>query len=307
MKTNNWLVIGIQSNWETALSQPIPIWGLKTIHQKDFQILTIGDILWFYVTNPVGGIIGLGTVKDKYIDSINCIWKEELIKKSVIWPYRFRIQVLKVLPRSFWTRHKIRINDFKIFWQKGFHLLNDYQTNELFNRAMSLFDRSAIDQIYKGSTITTHSIPASIDNQINEPKEIYASPHREVQNDLAEIGKLQFYYSELEYPINSPNEKKNIDVVWKREIDGVPTFAFEIEFSDSIEKSIERLQIAFKRWSARPRLIIENSYLQKTQKIISSYESSFSQNLKIYEPLQIKNLLSKKRELRSIENKLGLY
>jgi hypothetical protein len=33
-------------------------------------------------------------------------------------------------------------------------------------------------------------------------------------------------------------------VVWKRELDGVPTFAFEVEMSGNIEKAISRLKLA---------------------------------------------------------------
>ena len=80
-KIQNWLVIGIPRNWETALSQPVPIWGLKPRYQVEFQAMNVGDLLWLYSTSPVGGVIGVGVVKDKYIDNVNLIWEEELKRK----------------------------------------------------------------------------------------------------------------------------------------------------------------------------------------------------------------------------------
>jgi len=119
----NWLVMGIPKNWETTFSQPVPIWGLRARYNKEFEKLKIGDILWFYATSPVSGIIGLGSVKDKYVDEINLFWPEELNKKQIIWPFRFRIHVLKLLPPSFWEKNKIKIKDFHIFGNADFNNL----------------------------------------------------------------------------------------------------------------------------------------------------------------------------------------
>src|ERR687887_122446 len=99
---NNWLVIGSVQNWETALSQPVPIWGLKPVHKTSFDALQPGDTIWFYATSPVAGVIGLGLVKDKYFDKNNLIWHAEKKERNVIWPYRFRFQVLKVVDAQHW-------------------------------------------------------------------------------------------------------------------------------------------------------------------------------------------------------------
>src|SRR3972149_11879848 len=117
----SWLLIGITKNWDKALSQPVPIWGLKTRNQSDFNYMKIGDLLWFYSTSPVSGVIGIGALKDKYIDNANLVWDEEIKNRKVIWPLRFRIQVLKVLPAFKWQDNNIKINDFGLFWQTTLH------------------------------------------------------------------------------------------------------------------------------------------------------------------------------------------
>jgi hypothetical protein len=309
-KIKNWLVIGIPSNWEAALSQPVPIWGLKLRYQADFQAMNIGDILWFYATLPVAGVIGIGLVKDKYVDDVNLVWPKEYERKEVIWPLRFRIQVLKVLPRTKWESNNIKINDFRLLWQIGFQLLKTEHAKELFNRSKFIFGVDEEKDFFTGATVTQQ--PLSIGEKLApytptlEEKES-AITHRESQNRIAEIGKLQFYYTELEYSLTLPGEEKNLDVVWKREIDGVPAFAFEIELSGMVERAIDRLKFAFRKWNSRPRIIIPGKFVKKVHNLVSLSERDFSQNIKLYKPTQITELLSKKRELKTTEQNLEMY
>jgi len=307
-KMKNWLVIGIPKNWETALSQPVPIWGLKLRRQAEFQALNVGDLLWFYCTYPVAGVIGIGTVKDKYVDNVNLTWEEELKKKEIIWPLRFRIHVLKVLPKNLWKTDKIKISDFDLFWQVGFQPLKDVHVTKLHSRSKESFGIADIENLFVGSTIIQPLI-------IRETQALYASPqekglvfsHKELQDQIAEIGKLQFYYTEIEHSIQLTGEKKSLDVVWKREIDGVPTYAFEVELSGMLEKAIERLKFAFRKWNSQPRVIVPGEFIKKARNIVGATNKDFSSQIKIYEPLQITELLNQKRTLKQLEQTLDLY
>jgi hypothetical protein len=309
-KIKNWLVIGIPTHWETAFSQPVPIWGLKLRYQADFQAMNIGDILWFYATRPVAGVIGMGLVKDKYIDDVNLVWPEEYERKEVVWPLRFRIQVLKVLPRINWESNNIKINDFGLLWQIGFQLFKTEHAKELLNRSKFIFGVEEETDLFTGATITQQ--PLTIGDELTayahtaEEKES-AITHRELQNQIAEIGKLQFYYTELEYSLTLPGEGKNLDVVWKREIDGVPSFVFEIELSGMVERAIDRLKFAFRKWNSRPRIIIPEKFIKKIHNIVGVSERDFAQNIKLYKPIQITELLNRKRELKTTEQNLEMY
>ena len=303
----NWLVIGIPQNWETALSQPVPIWGLKPRFQAEFQNLKVGDILWFYATSPISGVIGIGVVKDKYDDRVNLVWKEEFEKKEVIWPLRFRIHVLKVLPRRDWGKKRIKINDFNLFWQLGFQPLKPEYIIELSNRASKVFGIINKESVFFGPTITQPLLVKEKQAVYTpEEKQVIIS-HRELQEQIAEIGKIQFYYTELEYPIELPNEKKNLDVVWKREISGVPTFVFEVELSGMIERAIERLKFAYLKFNSRPRIIVPEDIMPKVHNILSAGEKKFREDIRIYEPLQIEQLFEQKRQLKTLEQNLALY
>jgi hypothetical protein len=133
---NHWLVIGSVENWLTALSQPVPIWGLRPAHNAAFEALQTGDTVWFYAKSPVTGVTGLGLVKDKYLDKTNLIWPEEHKERRVIWPCRFRIQVLNVVGSQHWKADKIDIRDFRLFWQNGFQQLRPEHASELLNSSI---------------------------------------------------------------------------------------------------------------------------------------------------------------------------
>ena len=304
----SWLFIGKTKNWEKALSQPIPIWGLKTSFQSYFNSIKIGDLLWFYSTSPVSGVIGLGAVKDKYIDNTNLVWPEEIKNQRVIWPLRFRIQVLKVLPAFKWKDDNIKIKDFELFWQTSLHLLNEKHVNELLKRSEVSFGNINLENIYAGASIATAEKVSENSILFEEATEKKSElNHSNLKNKIAEIGKLQFYYSEVEYTIPLPNEKKNLDVVWKRELEGVPTYAFEIELSGMLERAIDRLVIAYKKWNSRPRIIIPKDYSDKLRNVADLTGRDFRTQLKIYEPEQIADLYNKKLDLRRFEKNLELY
>ncbi len=301
IKQQNWLVVGVEENWDTAFAQPLPIWGLKNIRRGEFEQLNTGDIIWCYATSPVKGIIGVCLALEKYIDKKNLVWYEELINNKVIWPLRFRIQPLKLLPNQRWINDKIEINDFGLNLQIGFQLLNDQQVNILIQRSKTVFGFNNLKELLTGPSIIPYDkIPQNgTALEIQEPKQI--NTHREIQNMIAEIGKLQAYYTQTEYPINLPDEKKNLDVVWKREINGVPTLAFEVELSAQFEKAIIRLKYAYTNWNSRPRIIAPSEYFPKIKNIIATEDRHFINDIKIYHPEQINDLFNKKRE------NLGIY
>ena len=306
----NWLVIGSVQNWLTALSQPVPIWGLTPAHKAAFAILEAGDTIWFYATSPVRGVIGLGLVKDKYFDKGNLIWADEQTAKKVIWPHRFRIQVLKVIDVNQWKTDKIDIRDFGLFWQNGFQPLSAEHTSKLMQRFQGTFGLATDTNVFTGATIASHGVARERQDPYPVPPESGVRSdltHRGLQEAIAEIGKLQFYHSQLEYPIELPGEERNLDAVWKREINGVPTFAFEVELSGSIEKALLRLMYAFNQWNSRPRIIVPDGFFQRVHNIAASQDRSFSQQLRMYEPAQVAALLSRKRELRDFEQELGIY
>jgi len=90
--------------------------------------LSEGDILLFYVTQPVGGIIGHGVLRTKFKQN-RPLWPQELSEGKLIWPLRFEFDVEWCLPPDTWTTNKLVS---KLLWARaGFQLLGKQRGEEL--------------------------------------------------------------------------------------------------------------------------------------------------------------------------------
>ena len=69
---NYWLMVGAVKNWITAFEHG-NIWGLKKTQRHLWESLSEKDIVLFYATQPVSGVIGHGIVKTKFIQD-NFFW-----------------------------------------------------------------------------------------------------------------------------------------------------------------------------------------------------------------------------------------
>jgi len=101
---NYWLAVGIKQNWDTAFEYG-NIWGLQETQRHLWEDLSENDKLLFYVTRPVGGIIGYGVVRTK-VKQNRPLWPEEVKKHRVIWPLRFEFDVEFCLPPDKWASEK---------------------------------------------------------------------------------------------------------------------------------------------------------------------------------------------------------
>ncbi len=205
----------------------------------------------------------------KYFDDKNLIWADEIKTRQAIWVFRFRFKLLKVIEPQFWKNEKIKISDFNLNWQIGFQQLSKEHIEKLIERSKNLFAING--DFYTGASIIK---PAAEEKKEYEEQ---TNIHDDLKRKIALIGMLQNFYTEEEYQISLQAERKNIDVVWKREIKGVPTYGFKIELSGNIEKAIQRLKIAHQLW---------------TKILISE---------------QVVQLFSKKKDLRDYEASLGIY
>jgi predicted RNA-binding protein len=91
-----WISVGKVKNWETAISGNI--WGVKPTQKNLWEKLQKGDLLLFYATSPIKGVIGIGKVENKFKQD-KPLWEEERKKNQAIWPYRYDFKVEFVLPR----------------------------------------------------------------------------------------------------------------------------------------------------------------------------------------------------------------
>lgn len=99
---NCWILVGNEESWKTAFDKFI--WGIKKIFKNRWELVKKDDLLFFYATYPIRGIIGYGIVKEKLIGK-NLVWEDEKKEKKIIFPYRIlfdrnkeRKEIIKVSP-----------------------------------------------------------------------------------------------------------------------------------------------------------------------------------------------------------------
>jgi hypothetical protein len=127
-------------------------------------------------------------------------------------------------------------------------------------------------------------------------------PEKEVAAKIFEIGKIQRMIAEAEYPV----ENRFLDVIWKRTIRSVPTFAFSINLEGGFEPPVQTLKHAYDLWNSRPFLITQENRLAEAEDTTSGLYHEFSTALKVLSVSQVQELYNSKKNYYVLENKYGL-
>jgi len=116
----NWLAIGPLESWKRALE--LSTWGMTKRYKHFWNQVSPHDTLFFYVTSPVKGVVGYGTIKEKLQEN-KPLWPEEVREKQTLWPLRLRFNVTHCLPPEWWETGRVRLNAKQAVLQKGFQAL----------------------------------------------------------------------------------------------------------------------------------------------------------------------------------------
>jgi hypothetical protein len=128
-----WISVGTPENWETAIAGNI--WGVVEGRKNVWEKLQKGDILLFYATSPIKGIIGVGRIKNKFKQD-KPLWAKEIKENRVIWPYRYDFEVEFLLPRSDWENKKVSITGLNVNIRTGLNLIKDREVVKLLLQRM---------------------------------------------------------------------------------------------------------------------------------------------------------------------------
>lgn len=101
--TNHFLLVGDKKTWETAFKKKT--WGFSTKTKGLWKGVEKGDLIAFYVTRPVKGVIGFGKIKTKSENS-EIYWPDEILFEKKLWPYEISINI--IVKRKEW-KEKIQI------------------------------------------------------------------------------------------------------------------------------------------------------------------------------------------------------
>ena len=89
------------------------IWDLVPQLEHQWLRITNGDMILFYCKTPVKGFVGAGIIRSKFKQD-QPLWKEELLEKRIIWPFRFEFDVTHLLPIGEWKTQSVSNKQYNL-------------------------------------------------------------------------------------------------------------------------------------------------------------------------------------------------
>lgn len=244
-----WILTGNEENWATALDHG-NLWGVREGGLVNrWKTLQKGDLLAFYVKSPVKGLIGVGKLESKFKQD-KPLWPDEIRLKQVIYPYRFGFLILGIITPDKWHTEAISVSDLPLSIQAGVNSIGKKEVvEEIVNRMSEKF----------GLNLATP--------ETKEKKQVIVgqSLHNQIRDKLTEIGQIEHFISEKEYPLDG----ERLDVTWRRVPRGVPTKVFEVQIGGSPHQAISKLKHAFDLWNSEPYIIVDRESVTKVEELLS--------------------------------------
>ena len=284
---NFWIVPGSEKNWNQSLISK-GIWGIENTAFKKLHWLAIesNDLILFYVTGRVKGIVGYGSIRSKFHQDTP-LWEAEIKEGCVKYPLRFEFDVDFILPQSEWYDKRITISGRGGFRQPL--ILREWEDIKPLIQALN------------------PNAPAELMKEISLPavsiEEDKAHPtHENIKNLLLEIGKFQSFIANVEFPMGP----ERLDVVWRRLPESVPTYVFEVQVGGDIYHALGKLKHAHDLWNSRIFLVSSTDYLGAINQLLSGTFHEIQPILKFIETKKISSLHQAKINIFNIERELGI-
>jgi predicted RNA-binding protein len=287
-------VVGSPRNWKTAFEHK-NIWGLRQTQRHFWERLSETDKLFFYVTSPVSGVIGYGTVRTKFPQD-QPLWPQEVKENKVIFPLRFEFDVEHCLPPDRWQASKITSSE--LFPRGGFQALSRDIGRKLVSKFTSL-----PKEYYVG---TPSPISAEETLPTYPPKVLQAEQalpsHDELKHRLVDIGRLQGYLADEEYVFDTGR----LDVVWRRVERSVPTYVFEVQVGGDVYHALGKLKHAFDLWNSHIFIVAPQEDRNRVESLLSGTFHEINHRIKFIELDKVEELYKRKRSYLDFEKELGI-
>lgn len=286
----HWIIFGPEKSWETAFQQG-GIWGVKEPLYPEWKALDPGDCIFFFVTRPLSGVIGVGRVQTKFIQD-KPLWPDEIALRKLLYPYRFEFRTDYVLEQNRWENDRIKVPLTIQEMRRGINLLLGRTVDKLYGAFAEKFN---------------HLIPRV--KKIESPPLGLAKPerpspdHTSLQEIVFQVGKLNGLVSEKEYPM----ENERLDVVWRRVQKSVPTYVFEIQVGGDIYHALGKLKHAHDLWNSNIFLIAREEDLEDADSLLSGTFHEIGNKIKKITIEKIYELYEQKRRWTDIEKEIGLF
>jgi len=231
-----WVLSGSLENWDRGISDKI--WGVREGLKFWWQELSKEDKLFFYVTSPISGVIGVGKVTNKF-EQKEPLWPDEIRSNKTIYPYRFEFEVEYVIPKPEWKEKAISLKNINLNYRAG---LNIAKNKEEIKKLAEKIEENWKIKIEELETKVKTAVPIRKKNL-----------HEDAKEKIYEVGRMRGFISEKEYSMDG----RRLDVVWRVSgvKGGVPKYVFEVEISGGLFRALAKLKHAWDLW-AYPKLYI---------------------------------------------------
>lgn len=270
---NYWLTVGAPEQWKTAFEQE-NTWGLVTRQQHLWNGLAENDVILIYVTKPVSGLVGYGTIKTKFKQD-KPLWPQEIAERKVKWPLRFEFDVNYCLTPDEWVAKRVTSDALKLKVGIGFHPVEE----EFAKQMISLLEPSPIPSAEQALSI-----------------------HEQLKQKLVEIGKLQGFIAEAEYAFDIGK----LDVVWRKLELSVPTRVFEVQVAGDVYHALAKLKHAFDLWNSHIFIVSSKDEYIKAGNLLSGTFHEIGNHIKFIELGQVEELHKRKKAYLDFEKELGI-
>ncbi|MBO3797353.1 MAG: EVE domain-containing protein [Thermoproteota archaeon] len=122
-----WIVSGSAGNLKTSIEKGK--WGVNMRLKNSWNRVAQGDLLLFYVTSPVRGIVGVASVEGKAEEN-NILWRDEAVVGRVLYPYRILFKPVFILDEDKWETGRIPVKDLNVSVRAGLNSLRNQDTVE---------------------------------------------------------------------------------------------------------------------------------------------------------------------------------
>ncbi len=126
--------------------------------------------------------------------------------------------------------------------------------------------------------------------------------HDKIKDMLYEIGKIERYISEKEYPLDS----ERLDVAWRRVERGVPSRAFEVQIGGDIYHALAKLKHAFDLWNSELFIIIRDEDKGKVQELLSGTFHEIGDKISIIPIEKVEKLYELQMKDKDLKAEIGL-
>ncbi len=282
-----WLLVGSPEHWKRALERRL--WGVSEKRKNLWERVSEGDGLIFYATRPVGGIIGIGQVVNKF-EGKEPLWPDEIKEGRVIWRYRIGFEVIYSLPRQEWEKKKIPIDGLKITTRAGLSRIREEEK---------------VKKLLEEMKSRWEGFPREVQLPVSAPamEEEKSRLHDEIAEKIKEIGEMEGFIGEREFKIDD----QRLDVIWRDDPDGAPKYVFEVVVHGDLNSCLVKFQHAYKKWGyPKLFLVVSKENKRKAENLINKPFHGLKDKVKVVTLEEIDELYTLERKIKEVKSKLGI-